>query len=284
METDRENPTECGWNQMSLSPSLYSWRDMGSLANENSREAPSQRECHYNIPGSAQTYILCALQHTHTHTHAHTHTDAVSPAHTEMFTLQSVLNMHIQTDMSYSWICARWHIYIWARLSRAGLWFGVTGLMPLPSGHRRAESQRDRSEGREMPFIHCQPPMSQPFALFLVTFAGFSGGEVTFGLLHSWLCAHVTHTCCFTSTSCCQSRLSVFLTWINAEYLFNSPCCFSHVVNARRYFLSPWITGMFMYITNIHFYYQLTGWILSPLVGKLNYKLQFPRSQDDSIK
>lgn len=125
---NRENPSECGWNQMSLSPSLYSWRDMDSLANGNSHEAPSHRECHYSIPGSAQTYILCAWKHTHTHT------DVLSSACTGMFTLQSVMNMHIQTDMSDSWICARWHIYIWAGLSWPGLWCGVTGLMPLPLG------------------------------------------------------------------------------------------------------------------------------------------------------
>lgn len=69
----------------------------------------------------------------------HTHACRCT-APTEMFTLQSALTVHIQADMLDSWICACWHIYIWARLSWAGPWFGVTGLMPLPSGQRRGRS------------------------------------------------------------------------------------------------------------------------------------------------
>lgn len=44
------------------------------------------------------------LRHTY-HQPGNIHADVPSPACTEMFTLQSVLHMHIQTDMSCSRIC-----------------------------------------------------------------------------------------------------------------------------------------------------------------------------------
>lgn len=46
-----------------------------------------------------------------------------------------------------------------------------------------AESQHDRDEGREMSFIHCHSPMTQPF-LWFTHIPGFSSDEVTLELLH----------------------------------------------------------------------------------------------------
>lgn len=142
---------------MSRPAGLRSWRDTGSLANENSREAPSHRECHCNIPGSAQTYKPWAWKQTH----VHTCTQMYWSLRVEMFTLQSAFNMHIPTDMSDLWICACWHIYIRARLSRPGPWWGLTGLMPLPSGHRwggvttwQRCRQRDASHSTVSPRWH----------------------------------------------------------------------------------------------------------------------------------
>lgn len=87
MQPDREIPAECAWIQ--IHAWRDSWRDMGSLANENSREAPSHRECHCNIPEWAQTYTPRSWKHTRT-----------AARHAGMFAVQSVLNMHIPADMS----------------------------------------------------------------------------------------------------------------------------------------------------------------------------------------
>lgn len=152
---------------------------MGSLANGNSREVPSHRECHYNVPGSAPTYILCLG----------TRTDALSPARSEMFTLQSVVNMHIQTDTPDSGIRARWHISVWAGLSWPKLWLGVTGhAASLGSPHRRGHNVT------VMPFIQCHSPMTEPFFPFCVSCIFVSSSnEVTSE--PSWLIPAVSLSC-----------------------------------------------------------------------------------------
>lgn len=141
---DRENPCWL-WKQSDVT-SLSSWGEVDVLTNENSRETPSHRESHCYTPGSA-------------HTHAHMHT----------FTLQSELHMHIQTDLSGSWVCACWHIYIWVRLSWSALWFGVTGLMPLPP--RGGQRRGGRATTWQRAAFHSPSPSNDEFSL---QFVGFS--------------------------------------------------------------------------------------------------------------
>lgn len=110
------------------------------------------------------TACTCVCRGGGVHRNTHTHADEPRPACADMFTLQPVPHMHIQTDMSGSRVSVCWHIYIRARLSWSGAWFGVTGLMLLPLGQcGGAEPQRDRDRGREMPFIHRQPLVTQLF-------------------------------------------------------------------------------------------------------------------------
>lgn len=194
---------------MSLPPGLHSWRDMGSLANENGRDAPSHRECHYNVPGSAQTYTLWAWKHTHTYTHRWsepcTYGDVYAPVSVEhaysnwyvrLMNLCMLTHLHMSPAVAAPAVIRGDGSYATSLGSPQGRSHNVTGV--------KAEKCLSFS---------CHSPMTQAFSL--------SVAEVTFGLLHSWLCAHVTHLLfhfylCFIL--CCHSRFTVFLTWIALKY------------------------------------------------------------------
>lgn len=159
---------------MSLSPSQHSWRHTGSPANENSREGPSHWECHYDILGSAQTYIPWAWKHTCRCTEPCMYRDVyasviVAHAYSNWYVMLTNLCMLTHLHMS---------IAVIAQAVIRGDRSYATSL-----GSPGAESQRDRDGGREMSFIHCHSPMTQPF-LWFTHIPGFSSDEVTFELLH----------------------------------------------------------------------------------------------------
>lgn len=183
---------------MSRPPSLDSWRDMGSLANENSREAPSHRECHYNIPGSAQTYTLWAWKHTRTHTC--TCTQLCRALHVGMFTLSQcstcIFKLICQTHESVHADTFTYELGCRGQ-GRDSAWQVLCRFPRVATG---AESQRDRGEGGGMPLV--QPSVSNDtMCLWVQTFCqGF----------FCWLCSYLFRLyLCFVSRCHGQTQLPV---------------------------------------------------------------------------
>jgi len=107
----------------------------------------------------------CVPGNTHTHTHTHTHQC------TEPCTYRDVYARQCWTCI-FKLIChsrgsAHADTFTY-ELGRCGpgcdSGWQVSCRFPRVTG--AADSQRDRDEAREKPFIHCQPPMTQPCSLF----------------------------------------------------------------------------------------------------------------------
>lgn len=151
--------------------------------------------------GNVTTTYQDQLRHTHCawkHTHAHRCTG--------LFALHSVLNMHIQTDTSDSWICACWHIYIWAWLSWPVPWCRVTGLMPLPPGYRWGGVTMWQERRQRDAFHSTVSVQWHNLSCCFSHIPEFSSAEVTFDCVLMWLM-----TCCLL-----PSLLQLVLRWSGA--------------------------------------------------------------------
>lgn len=145
--------TECGWNQMSLSSSLYSQRDIGSLTNHRGYEAPSHWECHHSIPGSAQTYILRACEHMQM---------SWGLVHRDVYTVLRAAQAYSNWYVRPVNLRMPTHLHMSMAVVVQAVIQGDRSYATAPRLAEGARPQRDSDESREMSFIHCHSPVTQP--------------------------------------------------------------------------------------------------------------------------
>lgn len=199
IQTDWENPTECGSSQMSLPPSLDSktWDQCGEWSESGGRLLPT---------GNVTITYWDQLRRTHCasgNTHRCTETLPLRQWWARIFKLicRARESAHADT-FTYELGCrgpgcdSGWQV------------------MPLPSGHCGGRGHNVT----EMPFIHCHSPMTQPWLLSVP----FHTRSATLEPRRNWPCARVTQPGAFTLCPLCRMLRyqSAFNLYIRPEYSY----------------------------------------------------------------